>query len=336
MDKYLFSIDQVAIMSDMTEDRIRKLIQTIVIDGKEYVNIFDFNGLIVSKKVKYKFSDINLTNVGEEFCNYRNIQSNGFNVIDLFCGAGGSSSGFRLAGFNLIGAFDVNTAAAKTHELNFRGCKTVVGDITKVTPEKFDEMIGHKRVDIVIGSPPCQTFSSLSHGKIKSLGKDISHDIRNYFYKNYLDYIYYFKPKAFLMENVPGFMTKYKGNIFEDFLKYVKENLPEYEVKHTILDAKEFSVPQSRKRLFVCGYRKEYTFDFPSGNKEFCDGKSFVSVIDALSDLPYIADDWRLDKVPYALPAKNSYQKMMRVSQSIVANNICRISNPQAKSFLCD
>ncbi|VIG16555.1 DNA-cytosine methyltransferase [Clostridioides difficile] len=334
MDKYMFPISQVASMSNMTEENLRKSVEVICVDGCDYVNIEQLNKLIVEKQIKYKFSDINVRNKNPEFCSKRDIKKNGLNVIDLFCGAGGSSAGFRLAGFNLVGALDVNKAAAKTHELNFPDCKTVVGDITKLTPNEFDEIIEHKRVDIVIGSPPCQTFSSLSQGKIRSLGKDIKHDIRNYFYKNYLDYVTYFKPKVFLMENVPGFMTKYKGEIFQDLLQYIKENLPEYDVKYSIVEAKEYSVPQARKRLFVCGYKKQYNFDFPVDNREFCDGKQYVTVREAIEDLPLIQDDWRLDKVPYSSSPTNPFQQIMRGGQlDAVTNNICRVSNQQAKEL---
>ena len=334
MDKYVFTISEASSMSNMTEQALRKCVDVFEVDGVECISVEQLNRQIVEKKVKYKFSDINVVHRNPDFCSRRKIDENGLNVIDLFCGAGGSSSGFRLAGFNLVGALDVNAAAAKTHELNFPSCKTVVRDITKLTPAEFDELIGHKRVDIVIGSPPCQTFSSLSQGKIRSLGKNIRHDIRNYFYKNYLDYISYFKPEFFLMENVPGFMTKYKGEIFQDLLDYIKENLPEYDVKYAILEAKEYSVPQARKRLFVCGYKKKYRFDFPTENREFCAGKKYVTVGEAISDLPIIQDDWRLDKIPYSGEAENPYQRMMRQGQgNIVANNICRISNPQAKEL---
>lgn len=334
MGNYLFPISEVASMCNMSEQRLRAAVKVQMVDGIEHVDIAQLNDLIVDKSIKYKFSDINVRYKNPDFGSNRMIASNGLNVIDLFCGAGGSSAGFKLAGFNLVGALDVNVAAAKTHELNFPACKTVVGDITKLSPAEFDDIIEHQHVDIVIGSPPCQTFSSLSQGKIRSLGKDIKHDIRNYFYKNYLDYVSYFKPKVFLMENVPGFMTKYKGEIFQDLLKYIKENLPEYDVKYAILDAKEYSVPQARRRLFVCGYRKEYSFDFPKENREFCGPKGYVSVGEALFDLPLIKDDWRLDKSPYSKQASNAFQKMMRKGQStLVANNICRISNPQAKEL---
>lgn len=309
-------------------------VPTQEVDGSSYVDLRDINAYITDKRIKYNFSKVHSGSAKSLFCKSRTIENTGLNVIDLFCGAGGSSSGFRLAGFNLVGALDINAAAAKTHELNFPECTTIVGDITTLSPKEFSERIGNKRVDIVIGSPPCQTFSSLSQGKIKSLGKDIKLDIRNYFYKNYLDYVTYFKPKVFLMENVPGFQTKYKGEIFNDLLKYIEEQLPEYNVQYAVLDAKEFSVPQSRRRLFVCGYLKEYEFAFPTSNNAFCsDGHKIVSVAEAFSDLPHITDDWRLDAVPYATLAQNSYQEMMRAGLTTASNNICRVSNPKAKEL---
>lgn len=299
------------------------------------VDLRKINEVVKEKKSGYQSFKVNIQHKPEEFTEARDISKCGLNVIDLFCGAGGSSSGFKLAGFNLVGALDNNAKAAATHELNFPECKTIVGDITKLSPEEFDKQIGSPRVDIVIGSPPCQTFSTLSQGKIKSLGKDIKEDIRNYFYKNYLEYIEYYRPEVFLMENVPGFQTKYGGRIFQDFLRYVAEVLPEYEVKYTIAEAVNFGVPQTRKRLFVCGYKKEkYSFEFPTSSTEFIEsGKDHVSVEEALSDLPVITDDWRIDAGFYSASSNlTKYQRFMRAgNKDIVRNNICRVSNDKAK-----
>lgn len=327
MDKYLISRGSLV---ELLVDP--KLIQ----DEAETVDLRQVNTAVKGRGVKYDFVKINTQNPPAPFTSQRKIKSSGLNVIDLFCGAGGSSSGFKLAGFNLVGALDNNAKAAATHALNFPDCKTIVGDITKVSPAEFHEMIGKPRVDIVIGSPPCQTFSSLSQGKIKSLGKDIKEDIRNYFYKNYLEYVEYYRPEVFLMENVPGFMTKYNGKIFRDFLAYVETNLPEYEVRYQIVEAVNFSVPQTRKRLFVCGFKKKYSFEFPTGNPEFLeDGCKYVTVEQAISDLPHITDDWRIDAGFYSKSASLSkYQQFMRAGNSnIVRNNICRVSNDKAKNM---
>lgn len=298
------------------------------------VDLEEINDVVKVSRKKYDFTKVNIKNTPSVFASERNIKSCNLNVIDLFCGAGGSSSGFKLAGFNLVGALDNNAKAAATHALNFPTCKTIVGDITKIKPEEFHKLIGEPRVDIVIGSPPCQTFSSLSQGKIKSLGKDIKEDIRNYFYKNYLEYIEYYKPKMFLMENVPGFQTKYNGKIFKDFLEYLAENMPEYHVKYKVVEAVNYGVPQTRKRLFVCGYKDDYDFSFPEDNKEFIsEGKKFVDVEEALSDLPYITDDWRIDAGFYSKSENLSkYQTFMRAgNRKVVRNNICRVSNEKAK-----
>lgn len=334
MDNLLFSVDQCSLMTNISEEVLRLTMNCKIIGGKEYIDINDINRSIINKKLKYKFSTVNLEYKNSVFASERNIPQNGYNVIDLFCGAGGSSSGFKLAGFNIIGALDINKIAVKTHELNFPECKTIVGDIATISPSEFHNMIGGRRVDVIIGSPPCQTFSSLSQGKLKSLGKDIKLDIRNYYYKNYLDYVSWFKPKVFLMENVPGFMTKYKGEIFKDLLRYITDELPEYDIKYSVLESQKYSVPQSRSRLFVCGFKKGIDFEFPLSNNEFCEELPYVTVQDAISDLPIISDDWRLDKLLYSDAVQNNYQRFMRQNNAdMVSNNICRVSNSYAKEL---
>lgn len=330
--KYLYPCKLISNITPFLESELRKKISPIEYEGEHYFDLRHINQLILDKQVKYNFSKINTSINTQEFCSTRNIKNNGLNVIDLFCGCGGSSSGFRLAGFNIVGAMDINKAAVDTHELNFRSCKTVLGDITEISPAHFAEKLGNVNIDVLIGSPPCQTFSSLSQGKIRSLGKDIRKDIRNYYYKNYLDYISYFKPKVFLMENVPGFKTKYGGTLFQDLLDFLKTNHPEYEVKYEILEASNFGVPQSRKRLFVCGFLKGIDFAFPNQSREFNNGAEKVTVWEAIGDLPAITDDWRLDKMQYSYePYRTKYQKFMRSNLDAVTNNICRISNAKAK-----
>lgn len=330
---YLYPYKKLEDIIDVSQFNLEDKLTKHEIDGEFFVDVRDINYLIVNRGINYNFSKINTEQNTREFCENRNIISNGYNVIDLFCGAGGSSSGFRLAGFNIVGAMDINKVAAKTHELNFRTCKTVVGDIAEISPSEFSKILDDAKVDVIIGSPPCQTFSSLSQGKIRSLGQDIKKDIRNYYYKNFLDYISFFKPKMFLMENVPGFMTRYRGLLFKDFLNYIKKNHPEYNIVYDILDASDYSVPQSRKRLFICGYLKSLDFAFPTKNPHFKDDEHYkVYVGEAIGDLPFIQDNWRLDRLPYSKDKGLSpYQKFMRTDLDLVTNNICRISNDEAK-----
>lgn len=317
------------------KDIIDETITTYFIEEQSFFDTREINEKIKKNKSKYDFARINRVNPPEALGIKRTLQSNGYNIIDLFCGAGGSSTGFKLAGFNLVGALDYNKKAVETHKLNYPECKTVVADITQLNPKEFSDLIGNEKVDVLIGSPPCQTFSSLSQGKIKSLGKDIKKDIRNYYYKNYLDYISFFKPKIFLMENVPGFQTRFEGTIFRDFLEYLHKNHPQYNVKYKVLDASNYGVPQSRKRLFVCGYLEGIDFDFPEFNNEIMEKEEdWVTVENALADLPFITDDWRLDRLPYT---KNDnltkFQRFIRGNNLWVRNNICRVSNDEAKNM---
>ena len=124
-------------------------------------------------------------------------------------------------------------------------------DLDNYNPEKLN--LKKNYFDVIIGSPPCQTFSSIGQGKIKSLNGNIKKNIRNYLYFSFIKFVNFFKPKYFLLENVPGFKTRYNGEMFNDFLKRLNKD---YNISHDILDAQNFGVPQSRKRLFIFGQIK--------------------------------------------------------------------------------
>jgi DNA (cytosine-5)-methyltransferase 1 len=90
-----------------------------------------------------------------------------YNFIDLFCGAGGFAYGFEATGkFKCIGAIDNKKAAIETHKLNFKDSYSLCEDIRKVPPELFEENLQGQKVDVIIGGPPCPTFSTIGHAKI--------------------------------------------------------------------------------------------------------------------------------------------------------------------------
>jgi DNA (cytosine-5)-methyltransferase 1 len=142
------------------------------------------------------------------------------NFIDLFCGAGGLSLGFERAGFKCVGAIDISKACINTHKLNFPDCVSISSDISMIKPIEFNKKIGKKKIELIVGGPPCPTFSTIGHAKIKSIQskKDsnftLFDDKRNFLFNKYFDYIEHFKPNFFVMENVPNFVTKYNGSIF--------------------------------------------------------------------------------------------------------------------------
>lgn len=251
-----------------------------------------------------------------------------YKIIDLFSGAGGMSTGFNMAGFNISASIELMPIYAKTHSLNFPDCNSLSGDITKIAPKEFSDKAGIAKEApvIIIGGPPCQTFSSIGRSKIESISsKDIKHDPRNYLFKYYFDYVSYFNPDIFVMENVPNLKTKYNGEIFKKILQICNDL--GYEVTYDILDASHYGVPQKRKRLFIVG-SKLGPFTFPEAN--FIENPR--TVYDAISDLPNIYDGIRAGDLPYS---KNNelteYQKTVRNCNGFVGNNICRVSNERAK-----
>ena len=284
------------------------------------------------------------------------MQHKKYNFIDLFCGAGGFAKGFEMTGkFTCVGGIDNKKAAVQTHKLNFNDSVTIDADIRDITPSAFHKSIGYKDVDIIIGGPPCPTFSTIGHAKIQSINKNsglcITEDPRNILFLDYLNYVKYFNPKMFVMENVPQFLTKYKGATFNEVKRIINRDLPEYEIVKDvkILNSVNYGVPQTRRRMMLVGYHKGHKFEYPSITHWF-EGSNFninpnndnintknlqphVNVKSAISDLPIITDNWRISAGNYSQNKNlDFYQKLMRQNtKDTVENNICRMTNIRAK-----
>ncbi len=283
-----------------------------------------------------------------------------YKFIDLFCGAGGFAKGFEMADFECIGAIDNVKSAVDTHSYNFPNSKSICKDIREIEPNEFHEIIGKEnKVDVIIGGPPCPTFSTIGHAKIQSISrmkdKDITNDPRNELFMDYLKYVKYFQPEIFVMENVPNFMTKYKGKTFERVKQIIENDLPEYEIVSPtqILNAVFYGVPQVRKRMILIACKKNLTFKYPTPTHWYDESLStkstntyekskilnktglplYIDVKTAISDLPIITDNWRIDECEYSYSNKlHPYQKLMRKNtKNTVRNNICRMSNDRAK-----
>lgn len=276
-----------------------------------------------------------------------------YNFIDLFCGAGGLSHGFSMAGFKCIGAIDCAPKAIETHSLNHTESKSICGDIRNISPEDFHEIIGKdKRVDLIVGGPPCPTFSTIGHAKIQSVLKeknsDITQDPRNELFLEYLNYVEYFKPEIFVIENVPTFMTKYKGQIFRTALEVIEsigDGMYEVHSPVEVLNSVNYGVPQTRKRMFIIGHKKGSKFEYPKKTHYYDEDltlfdedinnlKKHSTVGDAIGDLPDITDNWRVTEVEYSkFENLSEYQKIMREHnpKRTISNNICRMSNERAK-----
>ena len=171
-----------------------------------------------------------------------------FKAIDLFCGAGGLSTGLEKSGFRLCLGVDIDEKALKTYKCNLKRTKVLKEDIKKVTGEKITELTGINRRDnfLLAGCPPCQGFSSL--------GKRDANDEKNELVYEYIRIINELEPSFILMENVPGMSTGVGKEIFKNVVKELEEN---YHVEYATLNAADFGVPQIRKRLVLHGIRND-------------------------------------------------------------------------------
>lgn len=276
-----------------------------------------------------------------------------YNFVDLFCGAGGFSCGLEMAGFNCIGGIELQETIAKTHALNHKNSKTICGDIREISPQQFAKEIGAEHIDVIIGGPPCPTFSTIGDAKIRSVtGRPTSEDPRNQLFLEYLKYVDYFRPEIFVIENVPTFITKYNGKIFDTAVEIIEnigkddesngEGIYEVEKPVQVLNAVYYGVPQNRKRMILVAHKKKgVSFQYPKPthyydqeDRESKKLKHFVTVGDAVGDLPDITDNWRVSEAPYSKYENlTEYQQLMRQNNpsSTVKNNICRMSNDRAK-----
>jgi DNA (cytosine-5)-methyltransferase 1 len=252
--------------------------------------------------------------------------------IDLFAGAGGLSLGFEQAGFNIAYAVEHDKWAAETYKGNRKGVIVDIRDIGQITPLHVLKKLRIKRgeLDIIIGGPPCQGFST-SNKKTRTLANPNNHMV----YK-FVDFTDLLRPKWFLMENVSGMDTFEGGSVRDNLLKLFSGS--GYTVDYLILNSADFGVPQSRKRIFFIGNRMGNKMTFLNKLRH-CSMESPVTVFDAISDLPRLGNGHAIDLMPYNCRKRklSSYQATMRKrTNGIVKNNLAtRHTDLAVKRFGC-
>jgi DNA (cytosine-5)-methyltransferase 1 len=183
--------------------------------------------------------------------NNKNLEKmNKLNVLDLFCGCGGMSKGLQDSGLNVIAGIDIWDKAINSYKKNLNHI-SICEDISKFPPEIFKEKYMKKNdiIDVLVGGPPCQGFSIAGKRDIK--------DPRNSLFMEYVKYLNYFKPKAFIMENVIGILSM-KNSKNEKVIDIIMSMLEEnYNCIINKLYASDFEVPQNRRRVIVIGIRKD-------------------------------------------------------------------------------
>jgi len=225
-------------------------------------------------------------------------------VLDLFSGCGGMSCGFNRQGFDVVAGIDNWDDALITFEKNHIGSKGLVLDLSDFNTRELDKL--SESIDVVIGGPPCQGFSIS--------GKRDPNDPRNNLYKGFLKAVEYFRPKAFVLENVPNLVSMESGKIKEALLNAFASL--SYEIKYKIILASDYGVPQNRKRVVFVGMLGQNNFEFPKG--EHIQPLKKVSCSEAISDLPefFIKDGTEHKEFP-----KSNYQALMRKKSNKIFNH---------------
>jgi len=235
-------------------------------------------------------------------------------AIDLFSGAGGTTLGLRRAGFDVRVAVDIDPYKAVTLKANHPNLKVLGadgtdGDIRHISGRQLlnEGKLEADELTLLVGCPPCQGFSLQGARSIS--------DERNSLYLEFVRLIKETQPKITVFENVPGIVSFQAGKILDDFR--LKIQAMGYEVATWILDARDFGIPQARKRLFIIGSRAGELPKKPLIKQEK------ISVWEAIRDLP-------LNTLPnvknnslsiaYRFPPSSEYASHLRGKKKKVMN----------------
>lgn len=235
-------------------------------------------------------------------------------VLDLFCGSGGLSLGFEMASFDVCAAIDNWSDALVTYRYNHKGL-AIQADLEHLKPEEVVKKTNIKHFKVIIGGPPCQGFSVA--------GKRIVDDKRNRLYKAFVRFVEYFKPEAFVMENVPNILSIGNGAVKDAILSDFSSL--GYIVSYKVLTASDYGVPQNRRRAIFVGLRNK-TFTFPSPTV-----KVPITAKEALSDLP---EETVEDGGKYPIAAQSEYQMKMRQHSKVLYNHQATVHTERTKYII--
>lgn len=223
------------------------------------------------------------------------------NIMDLFAGVGGLTYGFsKNPAFKIIAANEIERDISKAYTLNHPDVAMLNCDIGSITEDVLTQTLNGTSIDIIVGGPPCQSYSTL--------GKRQMDDRANLFlqYKRILSLI---KPTAFVFENVVGILSMDGGRLF----KNVQSEFEElgYSLKYKVLNAVDYGVPQLRERVILVGFLGENRFEYPEPTHG--DGLlPYVTLRDSIGDLPRLASGESNNT--YAKDPDNDFLRFVRAS----------------------
>jgi DNA (cytosine-5)-methyltransferase 1 len=205
--------------------------------------------------------------------------------LDLFCGCGGFSLGLERAGLRGLAAIDFNHEAIAVFRANFKDIDHILEqDLTAFPPAALETLIGTKEVDLIVGGPPCQGFSTARQVDGSNHGDRIKADPRRYLYREFLRYVGHFKPKVFVMENVLGMRSASGGTYFSKVQSEARAL--GYRVHAQLEECVDLGVPQKRRRQLFIGTRAEFPSYFRPELKPAQRAVAGATLWDAIGDLP--------------------------------------------------
>mgnify|MGYP000958042608 CR=1 FL=1 len=252
-------------------------------------------------------------------------------VFDLFCGTGGFSKGFENADkfdYKVLFGIDILPHALKTFTSNHVQAKAICSDIRHIRRKEIEDLTNIKpgNLDVLIGGPPCQGFSSIR--PFRSSKED---DPRNSLFEEYASFVNYFRPKYFILENVIGLITYKNGDVL-NCIENCFQKLG-YDTDWKILNSANYGVPQRRERFIMIGTEKGNKIHFPNKTHKINSSNtnknqpSFefasqaylpnaLTVMDAIGDLPLINSGECSHE--YDMEPQNFYQKCRRKNEQIL------------------
>lgn len=277
---------------------------------------------------------LKITQSGSQECKLSVVSAG--TTIDLFCGAGGITEGFRQAGFDCLYGNDHSEWAIRTFAENHPTALADGRAVEEVDPKEIRRKLGLARgeLSVLVGGPPCQGFSINAPQRFLD-------DERNALFRHYIRFLEEFHPKTFLFENVPGMLSLAGGSVFRQIVSEFEKR--GYTVTYRILFAAHYGVPQERWRLIVLGSRKQGPLRHPSpthyavGRPNFTGGRSLtfrlepadaleleaaVTVAEAIGDLPRLEMGEGAEEIEYDKPPHSDFAKAMRNDTGRTFNHV--------------
>lgn len=233
--------------------------------------------------------------------------------IDLFCGCGGFSLGLTRAGLRCLAAIDFNPQAVEVFRANFSEVPHVLEkDLSEYTPSKLAALLNTDRIDVIVGGPPCQGFSQVRQVDAANHGSRVKRDKRRYLFRAFLDYVDYFQPKVFVMENVLGLQSAAKG-VFFTMVQSEARRL-KYRVHPQVEEAWKLGVPQKRRRQLIIGVREDiagfFANNLEAAQRAFAahhPPQAHTVLWDAIGDLPSLSAGDGEESIDYDLAKRDKF-----------------------------